>query len=179
MLRAIRSRITKRAAIIGAAGAIAVAGVAGAVLLVTGSGTGSGIIVAGSIGNNGPNPLPTNGVVRLSVDPLTLSDPGFIPGGTAATINLDVTNPNDNAVLVTTVSYGGVTSPNGACQAMIASNPSQFLQIPSTVTENATVPANTANFPLPVPTTLSWIRVPTLDQSPCSGQPLILTENTP
>jgi hypothetical protein len=178
MFKALRSRITKRAAIIGGAGAIAVAGVAAAVVLTTASGTGSGIIVAGTV--NGPTggQNPSNGIVRLSVDPLTLSDPGFVPGGAPATINLDVTNPNDNAVLVTTVSFGGVSSTNGACQALISANP-QFLQIPSTVTENATVPANTANFPLPNPTTLTWVKIPTLDQSPCSGQPLVLTENTP
>ena len=169
--RSFRSRITKRATVITGASLLALGGIAAAALLVTGSGTGSGLIVAGTVGGGTGNPLPTNGIVRLSVDPLNVTG-GFTPGGTPATINLDVTNPNDNAVLITTVTFGGVSSPNGACQAMIASNPSQFLQVPNSVTENTTVPANTPNFALPVPTTLTWVSVPTLDQSPCSGQPL-------
>ena len=80
---------------------------------------------------------------------------------------------------MTTVTYGGVTSPNGACQAVIAADPSQFQQVPNSVTENATVPALTNNFALPNPVALRWIDVPGLDQTPCNGQVLVLTENTP
>ena len=82
-------------------------------------------------------------------------------------------------MLVTTVSYGGVTSPNAACQAVIAAEPTQFVQLPNSVTENTTVPAITSNFALPNPVALKWLDVPGLDQSPCANQPLVLTENTP
>ena len=168
--------MTRRAAVLTGLGTVAVAGVAAAVVLLTATGSGSGVIIAGTTG--GGQGGGGTGPVSLSVDPLGVTG-GFIPGGTAETINLDVTNGNNNPALVSTVTYGGVTSPNGACQAVIAADPSQFVQIPNSVTENTTVPAITSNFLLPNPVALKWIDVPGLDQSPCAGQALVLTENTP
>ena len=173
----IKRRITKRAAVLGGIGTLVAGGaIAAAVVLLTASGTGSGIIIAGS--GNGGSAGGGTGPVTLSVDALGVTG-GFNPGGTADTVNLDVTNGNANPVLVTTVSYGGVSSPNAACQAVIAASPSQFVQLPNSVTENTTVPAVTSNFALPNPVVLKWIDVPGLDQSPCQGQALVLTENTP
>ena len=171
-------RITKRAAVLGGIGTVlGGAAIAAAVVLLTATGSGSGVIIAGS-GNGGSAGGGGTAGVTLSVDPLGVTG-GFNPGGTAETINLDVTNANGNPVLVTTVSYGGVSSPNAACEAVIAAEPTQFVQLPNSVTENTSVPAVTSNFTLPNPVALKWIDVPGLDQSPCAGQPLVLTENTP
>ena len=173
----IKRKITRRAALLGGIGTVVAGGaIAAAVVLLTATGSGSGVIIAGSGGGGqgGGN----TGPVTLSVDALGVTG-GFVPGGTPDTINLDVTNANANPVLVTTVSYGGISSPNAACEAVIQASPSQFVQLPNSVTENTTVPAVTSNFLLPLPVALKWIDVPGLDQTPCNGQALVLTENTP
>ena len=82
-------KITRRTAVLGTVGAAVLAGgVALAAVLLTATGTGSGVILAGTSGGGGQGGGGNTGVVSLSVDPLSVSG-GFIPGGTAATINLD------------------------------------------------------------------------------------------
>ena len=89
----IKRRITKRAAVLGGIGTVVAGGaIAAAVVLLTASGSGSGVIIAGS-GNGGAAGGGGTGAVTLSVDPLGITG-GLNPGGTAETINLDVTNAN-------------------------------------------------------------------------------------
>jgi hypothetical protein len=150
-------------------------GIAAAVVLATAQGSGSGTITAGT--------SPGRGQVTLSVDLKTqASDGNFIPGDVGvngALVHFDVTNPNDNPVLVKTVTFTSVTSTNVACQAVISAEPSQFDQSPAVVTQNTAVPANAVDFLLPASAVLEWQLETNLDQTPCLGAPLTVTESTP
>jgi hypothetical protein len=155
-----------------AASLLAAAGGAFAILNLIGTGTGTGAIVAGQSAGKGN--------VELSVH--VLSTAPFVPGSTGtngATVQFDVTNPNQDPVLIKTITFAGVTSPDAACQAVITAEPTQFVQVANSVTENTVVPAASVDFLLPNNAVLNWVDELNLDQTPCLGATLNLAETTP
>ncbi len=177
--------MTKRVAAVGVVATLLVGGgIAFALVPGTGSGSGSGTTTAG-----------TGSTLAVTISVHFNGSTPLVPGGSIP-VTFDATNTNAAPALIKTISLDtssstapdGVSSSNAGCEAFLQAYNRNIVTIPPnsdnqftlpTVTINTSVPAGATNYGLIPQGSLSWINLPTVDQSPCLGQPLTLHVTTP